>query len=295
MDPFPEGLSLHDNRRETTLGRVRYMPRDDDTDYTIMGLDILETYGPDFTTSDVAQQWLTRLPYHSVFTAERVAYRNLVNGIVPPSTATHHNPYREWIGAQIRADAWGYVAPGKPEAAAELAFRDAMLSHTKNGIYGEMLIAAMLAAAPVLDDVVEIVQLGLTEIPSRCRLAEAVQDVLDTRGRCSDWREAWDILMKRYGDYYRVHTINNAIIVLLGLLYGGGEFERTICIAVMGGHDTDCNGATAGSIAGMMLGARQLPGKWIGPLNDSIKSALVGFQDSRISDLARRTVALRLG
>jgi len=89
-----------------------------------------------------------------------------------------------------------------------------------------------------------------------------------------------------------VRTINNAVFVLLGLLYGQGDFERTICIAVMAGLDTDCNGATAGSIAGAILGAKALPPKWIGPLNDRIKSMVANNTDCAISDLAKRTVAV---
>ena len=98
--------------------------------------------------------------------------------------------------------------------------------------------------------------------------------------------------LKAAGAYHRVHAINNAALVLLGLLYGEGDFGRTIGISVMGGLDTDCNGATAGSIAGAMLGARALPGKWVDPLNDRIESIVVGFSDCRISDLAKRTDAV---
>ena len=149
IDPFPEGLELHENYRETARGHIRWMARDDDIDYTILGLHCLETYGLDFTTENVGETWLRLLPYHQVYTAERVAYRNLVEGYDPPLSATRYNPYREWIGAQIRADGFGYAAPGLPEVAAEFAYRDAALSHVKNGIYGEMWVAAMLAATHI--------------------------------------------------------------------------------------------------------------------------------------------------
>ncbi len=97
------------------IDRMSYMARDDDTDYTIVGLRLLELYGLEFTTEHVAAYWLSQFPYHQVYTAERIAYRNLVNGLKPPETATYLNPAREWIGAQIRADAFGYVCPGFPE------------------------------------------------------------------------------------------------------------------------------------------------------------------------------------
>ena len=116
--PHPKGYSLHPSYKEAVKGKIDGMPRDDDIDYTILGLHILEEHGFDFTTEDLASEWLSHFPYYLVYTAERVAYRNLVNGLSPPKTATYMNPYREWIGAQIRGDIWGYVAPGKPETAA---------------------------------------------------------------------------------------------------------------------------------------------------------------------------------
>jgi len=293
ITPLPEGFKLHPNYREAMLGNIEWMPRDDDMDYTILGLHILEEHGTDFTTEDVAGEWLTHLPYRMVYTAERVTYRNLVNGLTPPGAASHRNPYREWIGAQIRADIWGYVTPGMPELGAEYAYRDASLSHVKNGIYGEMFVSAMLSAVFATDDLVEIIETGLSEIPESSRLSEAVRDVMNWHEECSDWQEAWDRVMEKYCDYHPVHTINNAAIVILGLLYGGGDFERSISLSVMGGHDTDCNGATTGSIVGAILGADALSGKWIDPMNDRVKSIVVGFTDSRISDLAKRTCSIR--
>ena len=88
------------------------MARDDDTDYTILGMHILEEHGFEFGPMDVAEEWLLHLPFFQVYTAERAAYRNLIHGLSPPETASYRNPYREWIGAQIRADMWGYVCSG---------------------------------------------------------------------------------------------------------------------------------------------------------------------------------------
>lgn len=119
-------------------GMINSALRDDDIDYTILNLLILEKKGKEMTTEDVATEWLNQLPLNMTYTAERVAYRNIALGISPPKTATFWNPFREWIGAMIRADAWGYVNPSRPWSAAELAYKDARLSHTKNGIYGEV-------------------------------------------------------------------------------------------------------------------------------------------------------------
>lgn len=290
VEGHPEGYQVRSGN--CTRGNVKYMARDDDMDYTILGLHILETHGLDFTMQNVADTWLNRMPYHLVYTAERVAYRNLVNGIRPPESAMHNNPFREWIGAQIRADAWGYVTPGYPEKAAEFAFQDAAVSHVKNGIYGEMLIAAMLAATFITNNIEEVLEIGLSEIPAKCRLASAMKDTLAWSKECNSWQNAWEKINEKYCHYHRVHTINNAAMVLMGLLYAQGDYEKSITISVMGGWDTDCTGATAGSIAGAMLGAKNLPAKWVKPLNDKIFSAVRDFNECKISELAKRTHAV---
>lgn len=273
-------------------GQISCMARDDDIDYTIINLHVLENYGLNFTTINVGEVWLHLLPYMQVYTAERAAYRNLVNGLEPPETAIYMNPYREWIGAQIRADMWGYVAPGNPELAAELAYRDARLSHLKNGIYGEMFISAMISATFTISNIEEIIEIGLSVIPKKSRLAEAIRDVMRLSKEYEDWKDVWNKISEKYGHYHFVHTINNAAIITMGLLYGEGDYGKSISISVMGGWDADCNGATTGSIIGVILGAKNLPDKWIKPLNNHVKSFVIGYNDSKISDLAERTLRI---
>ncbi len=274
------------------IDRMSYMARDDDTDYTIVGLRLLEMHGLDFTSQQVANYWLSQFPYHRVYTAERIAYRNLVDGLTPPETASYLNPAREWIGAQIRADAFGYACPGLPEKAAELAFKDAALSHTKNGIYGEMMVAAMIAAAAVTDDIDKIIETGLSEIPAGSRLAKAIRDTVERAKSDGDWETTADWIAAELGHYQGCHTITNAAIVVLGLVAGEKDFGKTIGISVMAGFDTDCNGATAGSILGMALGAEAIPAKWTLPFNDTIHSAINEVSQAKISDMARRTLSI---
>lgn len=206
---------------------------------------------------------------------------------------SHRNIYREWIGAQIRADFFGYITPGNPVLGADMAWRDASISHVKNGIYGEMLIAAMLSAAAVIDDIEQIIECGLSQIPEKSRLTEAIRKVIAWKKEDIDWETAIDKIHKLYDEkigYDWCHTISNAMIVCLGLIYGNKDFENSVGIAVSAAFDTDCNGATVGSIIGMILGAEALPEKWIKPLNNQLKSGVDGFGLINISDMAKRTV-----
>ena len=184
LDPMPEKFTLNPCWPDATRGRVNAMARDDDTDYTMLGLKILETYGRRYTSADVGSQWLRGMPYETVYTAERIAYGNLIRGMQPPETARHHNPYREWIGALIRADIFGYVSPGDPGGAARLAYQDAALSHTANGIYGEMWAAALVAASLASATAREALEQAMLVVPARSRLERLpARDDRRPRGR----------------------------------------------------------------------------------------------------------------
>jgi ADP-ribosylglycohydrolase len=282
-------LGLHESWPETTRGRIAGATRDDDLDYTILGLHILETYGFGFTTNDVAREWLLRLPFMQIYTAERAAYRNLILGIAPPDTAIDRNPYREWIGAQIRADIFGYVCPGDPEHAARLAYRDARLSHVANGVYGAMWAAALVASAFVAPNTRQALDGAISVVPERSRLAAALRHVETLHAAGLDWEHAIEEIERTYAGMSFVHTINNAAVVAAALLWGDGDFSRSIALAVQGGWDTDCNGATVGSVCGAMIGAAAIPEHWREPIGDRIQSALFGFGESRVSVLAERT------
>jgi len=274
-------------------GEMRYAARDDDLDYTVLALRTVEELGRDFGPDQVIDRWLHLLPYGLTYTAERVAYRNRVLGMHYPETATFRNPYREWIGAQIRADLYGYICPGAPEEAARLAWQDAACSHTANGIYGAMWVAAAIAAAFHENEVETVILRGLEQVPARSRFAEHVLRTLDAaKANGDDFEATFDDIQARLGRYDCVHTINNASAVAAALVHGAGDYGRTICTAVMGGLDTDCNGATAGSIGGVMVGQDAIADQWVAPFNDELHTAIQGCHVMRISELIERTMAL---
>lgn len=282
---------------ETTRGRINGSARDDDIDYTILNLHVLRSFGPRFGTNHIAATWLELLPYLQTFTAERVAIRNLVRGD-PPSRAAHwRNPYREFIGAAIRADVFGYVSPGDPGRAAELAYRDAVLSHRANGIYSEMWCAALIAAAFTAPEAGLAVDRSLGVVPRRSRLYRAISDVRTWHRDGVSWDDARDRIEASWRDYSWVHAVNNAAVVAAGVLYGDGDFGRTIGLTVVAGLDTDSNGATAGSVGGVL--ASKIDAHWVDPLHDLVRSAVFGYDCSTVSSLADKTAevatALRAG
>lgn len=262
------------------IDTVDGMPEDDDINYSFIGKLALERGGRDFSPIDIANLWLSELPPWHTYTAERVAIRNFLRDIAPPASARFRNPYREWIGAQIRADFFGWASPSQPEQAAEWAWRDACVSHVGNGIYGEIWVAAMLAGAAVLDDVAAVIETGLAQIPAECRLTAAIRNVMKwyADGKSFDefmvdFNTRWDDACK----HHWCHTISNAELVAAALLWGEKDFGKTICLAVQPGFDTDCNGATAGSVLGVMLGGAALPQEWIAPLGNTVTLGLAGY------------------
>ena len=272
---------------------VNCMPVDDDTNYTVLYQKLIEKYGRDFSPYDVSRIWLARQSKDAYCTAERVAFINFVNGYLPPESAVYKNPFREWIGAQIRGDYFGYINPGDPEKAAEMAWRDGCIAQVKNGIYGEMFIAAMIAAAAVEDDIEKVILAGLGQVPATSRLYESIKKVMTAYKSGVTEKDFFDDFHQRYNErnsYDWCHTISNAEIVTASLLYGGGDYGRSICMAVEQGFDTDCNGATVGSILGMRGGESAVGEEWKAPLCGKCDTSIFGVGLVKIDDLIDKTL-----
>ncbi|MFB7416157.1 ADP-ribosylglycohydrolase family protein [Streptomyces sp. NPDC056210] len=316
--------------RPTSLAEnIDGMPEDDDLNYPLLGLLLLRRHGAEFTTADVARLWLDELPAGRTFTAERIAYRNLLDGIEPPETAVHRNPFREWIGAQIRADVFGWTNPGDPARAAELAYRDATLTHTANGVYGEMFVAAAIAHAaaptattphtaaphrttptlhatlqaptsPTTPTVHTTLDAGLAVIPPDSRYAQAIRFGIETAraeptGTPAGFASVVDTLHVRYAhDHHWVHVLPNAALLAAALTHADGDFTGSICRAVSGGWDTDSNGATAGSIAGLLAGSPDaIDDRWTTPLKNRLATSVADFDGIGFDELARLTQEAR--
>ena len=262
------------------------VPVDDDITYTILGLLIAEDAGVNFTVEDVGKAWLKYLPY--ACTAEDIALKNLKAGIEAKKAADIGNPFVQWIGADIRSDPWGYLAPGLPEKAAEMAYQDAYISHRRNGIYGEMYFSAVIAAAFAVDHVIDALRAGLNEIPQDCLLANDVKWALEIGHTLNNHVDARKIAEARFGGMSGVHTNLNACLTIFGLMIGGDDFAKVIGETVAMGYDNDCTTATAGSIFGAVKGIDAIPARWYEPFNNKVLSYINGLPEFRIDDLLRR-------
>jgi len=273
--PMQDPLAPHyivGKKLDLTRGHMDAVPPDDDTIYTLMGLLILEQYGMEFTREDFAKTYLRYLPVgpdndrpgeRGCWWGERRMMRNLQQGMTIGEAGVTRNPNLQNIAAWTRADSYGYACPGWPEKAAELAYRDASVNHRRNGVYGSMFMAAAIAAAFAVDTAEEAVRIGLTEIPKDCLFAEGVRWALEQS--FSDYREAYDLVWARYRGMFNGSALTNALHVVMGLRIGKRDFTKVIGETIAMSGDNDCTGATAGSIAGALIGRSQIPANWTEP------------------------------
>ena len=279
--------------RQCWADLVDAAPSDDDTNYTVLYQLLIERFGRDFTPENVQEAWIAYQSKNAYCTAERVAYCNTVKGYRGHDTAVWQNPYREWIGAQIRGDYFGYINPGNPELAAEMAWRDAAISHVKNGIYGEMFAAAMIAQAAVESDIEKIIEAGLAQVPATSRLYESVMKVVDGWKNGMNQQDCHEMIHRDWNEnttHGWCHTVSNAMIVTMALLYGEGDYSKSICMAVQTCFDTDCNGATVGSILGMRDGSATVGDEWTKPINGRLKTTIFGVGTVELADMASKTM-----
>ncbi len=208
---------------------------------------------------------------------EHTAYLNLKHGIqAPESGSIERNGLvpAEQIGGQIFIDTWGLVWPGNPGKAADYAAAAASVSHDGEGLLGARFIAGCIAAAFVEKDIRPVVETGLGLLPAGSKYAEVVRAVVDFHdSHPGDWRPCQEYLIASWGyDKWPglCHIIPNAGVCALALLYGAGDFARTVEIATMCGWDTDCNAGNVGTIAGVLYGLDSIPAHYRAPINDSI-------------------------
>ena len=300
------------------LGEVRdYLPipegkvfqPDDDTSVPMILLRAVEDYGVGVKAGEIGKTLLNYLgdQHGSLWwggygiSTEHTAYLNLKSGILPPlsgSIAMNGATVAEQIGGQIFSDIWGLLVPNDPHKAAEYAREASSVTHDGNGVYGGMFVAAMVSAAFACSDPVKMIQQALEVIPEGSEYARMVHAVMGFHSaNPADWRACCQFIQTNFGyDRYPgiVHIIPNAAIMMMGMLYGGGDFSQTIEITNMGGWDTDCNVGNVGAVMGVAVGLAGIPDRWRLPINDMFVAASMIGSDNilDIPCVARRIVSV---
>ncbi|GAA4840977.1 ADP-ribosylglycohydrolase family protein [Paenibacillus vulneris] len=247
----------------------------------------------DVTPNDVARAWLNYAREgigmfwwggYGVST-EHTAFINLKNGIpAPQSGSIEQNGLiiAEQIGGQIFIDTWGLVNPGNPKKAADFGEAAARVSHDGEGVLGARFFCAAIAQAFLTSDINEIMEAGLAQIPADSLYAQVARAVLAFHAEHpDDFRACRDMLERDWGyDKYKgvCHIIPNAGVCVLAMIYGQGDFNRTVEIATMCGWDTDCNAGNVGTVLGVAVGLEGIADKYRKPINDSIvMSGISGY------------------
>lgn len=286
--------------RELARERITHVAADDDINYTVLGMRVLEERGLGFGRADLIRLWLYNLPVLATFGPERTLLANAALASLEPGAAAPDvdswvaggwNPGDELCGALIRADAYGYACLGRPSLAAELAWRDAGMTHRGTGLYGAMFIAAAIAAAPASQDPLAMFSTALGFVPQRSRFAEAVRFALDRVAEARDWRDGYRAIHDRFGDFGHCMVLQE-IGTVINTLRFADDVGHGICLQVMQGNDTDSFGATAGSLLGAFFGPGHLEERWTAPFADRIQLALATTWESSLSRLTSRMAAL---
>ena len=242
----------------------------DDLDLQLIWLKVVQDRGPlGITSSVLGEYWLNFIP--PPWNEYGINKSNQRAGLVPPLSGMYNNPWKHSNGAWIRSEIWACLAPGCPDVAIRFAYEDSSVDHGgAEGMFAELFTAAVQSAAFVVSDRDELIRIGLSKIPEECRVSRSIRIVLDAHAEGASWQEARERVVADSQDLGWFMAPANVAFVIIGWMYGEGDFGRSICIATSCGDDTDCTAATLGATLGILLGKEGIPTKWAEPLGDRI-------------------------
>ena len=246
----------------------------DDLDLQLIWLAAVEIHGLDGITPRLLGEYWDQSVI-APCSEYAVCKLNISNGIMPPlSGATNNDKFKYSNGAWIRSELWACLCPGAPDEAIKYAYIDSCADHCEEGIWAEMFTAAMQSAAFVENNVRKLIEIGLSKVPTDSRLAGAVRSAIASYDSGKAWNEAREILMKDFNVQTHRAAVNIGIVII-GLLYGEGDFDKSICTAVNCGDDTDCTAATVGALFGILKGRKGIPQRWLDPIGESISTICI--------------------
>ena len=267
----------------------------DDLDLQILWLKAMEENNCSVDAYTLGEYWLKYVPVN--WNEYGVGKVNMRLGIMPPLSGEYNNAkWKTSNGAWIRSEIWACLAPGNPMLAAQFAWNDACVDHgCTEGTFAEIFTATLESAAFVEKDMNKLIQFGLSMIPGDCRVAKAVNTAVEAKKSGMTWQQAREAVITATEDLGWFQAPRNVAFTMIGWLYGDGDFGKSICIAINCGDDTDCTGATLGSIFGIIYGTAIIPEKWRAPIGDGIKTVAVsGFEvPATLQALTDKTVAMQ--
>ncbi|HYA21722.1 MAG TPA: ADP-ribosylglycohydrolase family protein, partial [Thermoproteota archaeon] len=266
----------------------------DDLDFQLVWLKMLEDRGVNPGFEDFSDYWLKHLSGHWYSEYSFCTY-NLQRGLTPPISGAFQNYFVDEMGSPIRSEIWACVAPGDPQLAAKMAWMDSAMDHAGGeGTWGEMFWSAVESAAFVISDPELLIGIGLSMIPLSSHISRVIREAVRCHKEGLRWDEARERIVTIFGHYNACNAIPNHGFTVIGWLYGKDYGDR-ICKAVNCGYDTDCSGATLGSLLGIIGGASKIPQEWRSPIGDAIKPVKFTVTDGlplTVEDLANRTEVL---
>lgn len=247
----------------------------DDLDLQLVWLKAMENEGPHKLNENIlGEYWMNFIPPH--WNEYGICKNNMSIGLIPPLAGNYENPWKHSNGAWIRTEVWACMAPGCPDIAMKYSRMDACVDHGDGeGTYAAMFVSAIESAAFVIHDLRKLIDLGLSKIPADCHMARTIKVLLDCKDNGIGWKEARQLIVDDCADLGWFQAPANVAFAMLGLLYGEGDFKKSMIYAIDCGDDTDCTGATLGSIFGILNGTAGIPADWKAYLGDNIVSVAI--------------------
>jgi len=259
----------------------------DDVVYELVLLDAVEAEGKNVSSKRIGLEWVRQIPFG--WSAEWVALRNLNLGLMPPKSGAWHNPYHDWIGGQMRGMICGMLAPAFPMEAARLAHVDGIVSHSLNGVFGEMFASVLTSLSFVVQEPKDLIRAALPYLPQGSEYMTVVKDTLKVLEDKKSAEAAWPVLEQRFIRYNWIHAYPNIAADLMALWFGEGDFTTTMSLLALAGNDVDCNAGLVGNLLGVMS---DVPAQWAEPIGDLLETYLPGKEKLSIRTLANKTAEL---
>jgi ADP-ribosylglycohydrolase len=290
--PF-EGVPFQPELQEENIN-IQDVPNDD-LELQLVWVVALEKYGLDLNLDHLAKYWLDDIKYG--VDEYSMAIRNIKRGIMPPASGWEDNFFADGMGGAIRSEIWAAVFPGRPDIAGYFAANDAMVDHWGDGVWSEVFLAKAESYLFNDSDMVKALKFSLAELPQSSRLAKAMSRVFEIYEQGIDAADAKILITREFFHHNFTDCVMNLTFMLYALLWGDGDFIKTILLAINCGRDTDCTAATCGSFLGICYGSKVMPDYLMDKLSNDLVisehiSKIAGLPVT-LSELSKRTVALK--